>query len=201
MARRPSVSRTAKISIAFAVTVAVVSVGGASFARNAGRSVAGSTGGGSSPGVTDPGTPGDTSPGSGGGVGDEPCGTTTTSGSGADATVAYTPCPRGEAPPVHPQIVEPTPGMADVRARPFDSATVGADGTTVSIDFWSGVEPCSVLDHVAIAYGADTVTITLFEGHDPSAGDVACIDIAMLKRVVITLDQPLGGRAIVDGAS
>ena len=45
------------------------------------------------------------------------------------------------------------------------------------------------------------VTITLFEGHDTSAGDVACIDIALLKKVVIQLDAPVGDRRIVDGAA
>jgi hypothetical protein len=182
------VSRTMKISIAVVVTLLVLAVAGASYAWSGGGGSEGSTGGGSAPG-------------SDGGLRAQPCGKTVTSGAGQDATIAYTPCPGVTPPPVHPQMVEPTPGMADVRPRPFDGAKVGADGTTISIDFWSGVEPCSVLDHVDIAYGADTVTITLFEGHDPSAGDVACIDIAMLKRVVITLDQPLGDRAIVDGAS
>lgn len=95
----------------------------------------------------------------------------------------------------------PTPGMADVYARPFDKATVGPDGVTVTIDFVSGVEPCYVLDHVAVAYGADAVTVTLFEGHDGSAGDVACIEIGVYKRVVVTLDEPVGDRAIVGGAA
>ena len=95
--------------------------------------------------------------------------------------------------------VEPTPGMADVRARRFDRAIVNDDGT-VTILFVSGVEPCTVLDHVDVDYADDTVTITLFEGRDASAGDVACIEIAVLKSVTITLDQPLAGRTIVDGA-
>ena len=100
-----------------------------------------------------------------------------------------------------PQVVEPTPGMANVRPTAFDTAAIGADDTAMTITFWSGVEPCSVLDHVDVAYGADAVTITLFQGSDPNAGDVACIDIAVQKQVTITLDEPLGGRAIVDGAS
>jgi hypothetical protein len=91
--------------------------------------------------------------------------------------------------------------MADVHARPFDDAKVANDDVTVTVDFVSGVEPCSVLDRVEVRYGADTVTITLFEGHDPSAGDVACIDIGVFKRVVVTLDQPLDGRTILDGAA
>jgi hypothetical protein len=91
--------------------------------------------------------------------------------------------------------------MAGVHARPFDDATIGDDDVTVTIDFVSGVEPCSVLDHVGVSYGADAVTITLFEGYDPAAGGVACIDIGVFKRVVITLDQPLGDRTIVDGGA
>jgi len=132
-----------------------------------------------------------------------PCGQTVASGSGPDGTVAFAPCP-GQEPPIvepAPQVVVPTPGMADVYARPFDTATVGPDGVTVAINFVSGVEPCYVLDHVDVTYGADTVTITLFEGHDGSSGDVACIEIGVYKRVVITLDEPIGDRAIVDGAA
>jgi hypothetical protein len=106
--------------------------------------------------------------------------------------------PSGEA-PVDPQVVEPQPGMANVYARPFDSATVGEDGRTVTIDFWSGVEPCYVLDHVDVAYG-DAVIITLFEGRDLSEGNVACIEIGVPKRVVIALDEPLGDRPIIDGS-
>jgi hypothetical protein len=103
--------------------------------------------------------------------------------------------------PGGPQIVEPNPGMADVRARGYDSATVGDDDRTVTIDFVSGIEPCYVLDHVDVDDGANAVTITLFEGHDTSAGDVACIEIGVFKRVIVTLDQPLDGRDLVDGAA
>jgi hypothetical protein len=108
----------------------------------------------------------------------------------------------GDPPPGNgPMVVEPRPGMADVYARPFDRARVGDDDMTVTIDFVGGVEPCSVLDRVDVRYDAETVTITLYEGHDPDAGDVACIEIGVLKQVVVHLDEPLGGREIVDGAA
>jgi hypothetical protein len=100
-----------------------------------------------------------------------------------------------------PILVEPRPGMVDVRARPFDTATVGSDDRTVTIDFTSGIEPCAVLDRVDVRYGSEAVTITLFEGRDPTAGDVACIEIAVFKRVIVHLDEPLDGREIVDGAA
>jgi hypothetical protein len=130
------------------------------------------------------------------------CGAPIVSGDGADGTVAYAPCPGDEPTSIEPrpQVVAPTPGMADVSPRPFDTATVGDDDRTLNIDFWSGVAPCDVLDHVDVAYGADSVTVTLFAGHDPSAGDVACIDIAQFERVVVRLEQPINGRTIIDGA-
>jgi hypothetical protein len=97
------------------------------------------------------------------------------------------------------QLVEPSPGMSGVRPHAFDHAVVGEDGRTVTVFFWSGVEPCYVLDHVDVGYDAKAVTITLYEGHDASAGDVACIEIALIKKVVIQLDEPVGDREIVDG--
>ena len=120
---------------------------------------------------------------------------------GPDTPVSSGPLP-SEPPPDDggPVVVEPRPGMADVFARPFDSATVGDDDTTLTIDFVGGVEPCSVLDRVDVRLDAETVTITLFEGHDPNAGNVACIEIGVFKRVVVQLDEPVDGRTIVDGA-
>jgi hypothetical protein len=127
-------------------------------------------------------------------------------GTGPDGTVSYTPCP-GDEPPVPSdpdagaQLVEPTPGMADVRPHGFDHVVVNDDGSSVTVYFWSGVEPCYVLDHIEVDEGPDAVTITLFEGHDTLAGDVACIDIALLKKVVVQLDGPVGDRSITDGAA
>ena len=128
------------------------------------------------------------------------------SGTGPDATVSYTPCPSDDDPvvtdPYHgAQKVEPTPGMSDVYPRAFDKAVVGDDGRTLTVFFWSGVEPCYVLAHINADYGPGAITITLFEGHDASAGDVACIEIALLKKVVVQLDEPVGDRRIVDGAA
>jgi hypothetical protein len=126
-------------------------------------------------------------------------------GAGPDATVSYTMCPGDPGlspePIPGPQVVEPTLGMTNVRARAFDSATVGADDRTVTIDFTSGIEPCAVLDHVGVRYQAEAVVITLFEGSAPNAGDVACIEIAVQKQVVITLDEPLAARVLIDGVA
>jgi hypothetical protein len=128
------------------------------------------------------------------------CGADDSAGS-QDDTVSGTPCIPGPVPKPRPLIVVPQPGMADVRPTTFTSATVLPDDRTVDVRFWSGIEPCSVLDHVNVAYGSDTVIITVFQGSDPSAGLVACPEIAVLKQVTVTLDQDLAGRRIVDGAA
>jgi hypothetical protein len=204
-----------RASIAFTISLAVLFVAAAASAGGGGTAaplpraanyegVGGSfgTGGGSMPG-SDGGTA--PAPRGGSNVGEdptEPCGKTITHGTGPKGTVSYTPCP-GDEPPAapQPQVVEPTPGMADVHARGFDSATIGNDGLTVTIDFVSGIEPCYVLDHVSVAYSGTAVTITLYEGHQPTNEDIACIDIGVFERVIVTLDEPLAGRTIVDGGA
>jgi hypothetical protein len=121
--------------------------------------------------------------------------------SGPDGTVSYTPCtpPSGTPLEPRPQIVVPRPGMSGVRPIRFDSASVGPDDRTLAVQYWSGVEPCSVLDHVDVAYSSDAVTLMLYEGSDADAGMVACPDLAALKQVTVTLDQDLAGRRVVDG--
>jgi hypothetical protein len=128
----------------------------------------------------------------------KPCGTEVVEGSGSDATVGYAPCPSDLVTPVSSP-VEPTPGMADVHAIGWATAGVSADGLHVTISFTSGVEPCSVLDHVDVAYGTNAVTVTLFEGHEPDPGQVACPAIAMFKQTTVDLTEPVSGRDVKDG--
>jgi hypothetical protein len=70
---------------------------------------------------------------------------------------------------------------------------------TVRVHFESGVEPCSVLDQVVVDYRPAEVAVSLFEGNDPAFRDAACIMIAQFKAVDVELDQPVAGRAIVEG--
>lgn len=104
-------------------------------------------------------------------------------------------------PEAEPELVEPRPGMANVQPRPWEEAVVADDGRTVEIRFWSGVEPCSVLDRVEVDAAPEQVVITLFEGSDPAEPDAVCIEIAKRKAVRVTLDEPVGDREIVDGAA
>lgn len=91
------------------------------------------------------------------------------------------------------------PTAVDLQARPFESA-VPVGERQVALRFYSGVAPCDVLGRVDVVEAADRVTITLFSGHDPSAGDRACIELAVSNEVLVDLAAPLGGRRIVDGA-
>jgi hypothetical protein len=116
-----------------------------------------------------------------------------------DAPVTGTPTTDDPMDDAEPELVEPRSGMEDVRPRPFDEAEA-IDDSTVEVRFWSGVEPCYVLDSVEVEETDETVTITLFEGSEPTDEDVACIEIAVWKATHVELSEPLGDRDIVDGA-
>jgi hypothetical protein len=73
------------------------------------------------------------------------------------------------------------------------------DSRTVRIYYYAGIEPCTVLDHVDVAYNSRTIAITLYTGSDPSAADQACAALARATAVDVTLDQPADGRTFVDG--
>ena len=133
-------------------------------------------------------------PGSGGGP-------TSPSAVDAESPVSSTPDPNtlppGEG---RAQRVRPRAGMADLRRIPWEKQRRTPGGRSLRVTYWSGVEPCNVLDHVEVRYGGDQIVVTLYEGHDPAQADVACIEIALLKAVVVKLEEPVDGRKIVDGA-
>ncbi|HEX5938196.1 MAG TPA: hypothetical protein VFZ75_10990 [Actinomycetota bacterium] len=133
----------------------------------------------------------------------EPCGDQP---AGADPDTPVSSCPGDEEPRTadpgdDAEPVEPRPGMIRVAPIPFDHVDVDADDRTLTVFFWSGVEPCYVLDHVDVEESPTAITITLFQGSDPEVTNVACIDIALLKKVVVQVDEPVGARRIVDGTT
>lgn len=117
--------------------------------------------------------------------------TPVTSGPGDD--------PSQPAPDPTPSYTEPQPGQLDVRPIAWESYNIGSDDR-LYVSYWSGVEPCYVLDRVEVEYLPKKVFITLFEGHSPADEDTACIEIAMLKTTIVELDEPLGDRKVLDGA-
>ena len=121
------------------------------------------------------------------------------------ASDSPTSSPPGSAPGTAPPdggglLVSPRPGMADANPVGWDTYAVSDDERTLTFTFYSGVEPCYVLDRVEVDETDELVTVTLFVGSDPAAGDVACIEIAQLMKVEVQLDAPLGDRDVADGA-
>ena len=98
-------------------------------------------------------------------------------------------------------LVVPKPGQLDVHDVPADELVARVDGSTiiVTVNWTSGVEPCFVLDQVAVTKGPGTYAITLREGHGPE--DIACIAMAQLKKTEVSIptDGP-GTYQISDGA-
>ncbi len=80
------------------------------------------------------------------------------------------------------------------------SAKPSKDGRSLRIVWWSGVEPCHVLDRVTVKETPKRVTVTLWEGESGKVQNVACIDIAIKKSTIVKLKAPLGKRKVVDGA-
>jgi hypothetical protein len=93
----------------------------------------------------------------------------------------------GPVDPGQPSLVLPRPGQQNVHAVSIDKLSVRVEGRHVVLNarWWSGVEPCSVLDSVTAKQDGHTITVSVREGS--SGANVACIDIAMLKVTPIDL--------------
>lgn len=124
---------------------------------------------------------------------------------GSDKPVSSGPIPAEPVPGVGvlptPTPIAPRPGMAGVHPIPWEHVDVAQDDRTLTVSYTTGVAPCYVLDHVDVAATATTVTVTLYQGHDPGSKGVACIDIGVFASVSEVLAEPLAGRRIVDGAA
>ncbi|MFI7105194.1 hypothetical protein ACIBK9_02690 [Nonomuraea sp. NPDC050227] len=104
------------------------------------------------------------------------------------------------APSKAPEPVKPTGDAINVHKVRWTKATAVARGKQVRLTWWSGVEPCTVLDKVKVKETAKKVTITLYEGTSPKAKDVSCIMLALEKTTTVKLKHALGKRKLVDGA-
>ena len=92
--------------------------------------------------------------------------------------------------------VKPTQGLVNQRTVNVQllRALVNADGTsTADLRWWSGVAPCSALDHVEMTTDAAAKTIHLKVIEGSGAGDVACIDIAQLTATAVDLGTLASG--------
>ncbi|MEU6424692.1 hypothetical protein ABZ860_02255 [Microbispora sp. NPDC046973] len=122
--------------------------------------------------------------------------------SGADHGSPAPASPAGPsgAPSGAPSPVTPAGPTLNPRKVQWESATPAGDGRSLDVTWWSGVEPCNVLDRVEVTETAREVTVTLYEGQDRRSPDAVCIAIAILKTTKVHLKAPLDGRKVVDGA-
>ena len=126
----------------------------------------------------DPGTGG----GGGGGGGNV--------GSGGGVIGGPTPVDPGAG---QPTIVIPKPGQKNPHpVRPMTlQASVHGRHVLVKVSWYSGVEPCNVLDSVNVVRSGTDIAISLMEGSSDLA--VMCIEIAQLKATIVDLGDLLPG--------
>ena len=91
--------------------------------------------------------------------------------------------------PGQPALVIPRPGRLNPRPIPAANLEATVDGRRVLVKatWWSGVEPCNVLDSVKVERSGTDIGITLIEG--ASDLTVACIEIAMQKSTIVDLGE------------
>jgi hypothetical protein len=103
-------------------------------------------------------------------------------------------------PPVGAKPVVPKPGQAiDVHPVSAESLSARVDGSTIHVKatWWSGVEPCTILDSIVVDKGDGTYTVTLREGSSPQ--EIACIAIAEQHVTEFEIpDVPAGSWKILD---
>jgi hypothetical protein len=112
------------------------------------------------------------------------CGATTSPGGDSGGTPSFPPIADGQASPVVAR-----PGTQQPRDVPAQSLDVALDGrhAYARLTWWSGVEPCNVLDSVTLAQSGSEILLTIREGAtDPNA---ACIELAMLKSTIVDLGE------------
>lgn len=122
------------------------------------------------------------------------------SGSGDDTVVYEPPGNKPGGGGGKALVVDPQPISGTALPSHWEEARI-VDEDTIKLFFWSGVEPCHVLDRVDVDYGAKKVGITIYQGTGLNAADKPCIELAVLKSVTVDLEEPLDGRKVVDGTT
>jgi hypothetical protein len=108
------------------------------------------------------------------------------SGTGVGAPVDPGPVDPGAG---QPALIVAKPGQLNPRPLPAATLEATVDGRRVLVKatWWSGVEPCNVLDSVKVDRSGTDIAITIIEGTgDPNA---ACIEIAMQKATIVDLGE------------
>jgi hypothetical protein len=91
--------------------------------------------------------------------------------------------------PGKPAFVLPKPGQLDPHPVSIEDLSARVEGhrVVVTATWWSGVEPCYVLDSAAVKIDGKSITVSVREG--TGARDQPCIEIAVHKVTVIDLGE------------
>ena len=93
-----------------------------------------------------------------------------------------------------PTLVIARPGQLNPRPLGATLIETSVDGrhVLVKLTWWSGVEPCNVLDSIKVERTGTDIALTIIEGS--SDLDAACIEIAMQKATIVDLGELEPGR-------
>lgn len=123
-----------------------------------------------------------------------PAGSEPGGGTGGDPGTGIGIDPAIRQPPIDPGARQPTlvlarPGQRDLRAVSPMTLQASVDGrrVLVKVTWYSGVEPCNVLDSVKVERSGTDIAITPFEGTGDA--NAACIEIAVLKATIVDLGE------------
>jgi hypothetical protein len=123
------------------------------------------------------------------------------------ATTACLPAPLAAAEPTVTQIPEqpPTeglteftddPAIVDARPQSIESWSRRSDDRTIAVQFTTGTPQCYGV-RAEVQETPDVVAVKLLSGTRPDAVGKACIEIAVFGELPVTLDSPIGQRAVV----
>jgi hypothetical protein len=87
--------------------------------------------------------------------------------------------------------IEPDPAVLDPRPTAWDHVVVSADGRSLEVYFWMGVEDCYGLHSVDVVPSDGGIGITLMTGTAADAEGRLCIALAQLYSTTVMLEAPL----------
>lgn len=117
-------------------------------------------------------------------------GTSASPAVGSDTPVASSPVAPGAPDPSDGATVAvPQDGLTHIQPTAWDHVDVSANGQTLAVYYWSGVDTCYGLASVDTTVQDGVLDIQLRTGTLP--GVDACIEMAQYYQTVIQLDEPL----------
>jgi hypothetical protein len=87
--------------------------------------------------------------------------------------------------------IEPDPAVLDPRPTAWDHVVVSADGKSLEVTFWMGVEACYGLHSIEVVPSDSGIGITLLTGTAADAEGRRCVALAQLYSTSVTLEAPL----------